>query len=196
VDLNIALDAYAPLWLKRVSAGIKARTLESYGTILRIHVLPGLGPMRLRDLSRGHIKDLISTKLESGLSRNTVRLIRATFHALLNEAVEDGIIQVNPAAKRGHSKTFRLAPTQGEREEKIKAMTREELGAFLSSAVRVEPRAYPLLFTMAQTGLLWAKPWDFSGETWTSTTGEYESPGPSPTVEWRSRRAGNREPWT
>lgn len=46
-----------------------------------------------------------------------------------------------------------LAPTPGERQEDIKAMTREQLSRFLVGPQGKEPRHYLTLFTMARTGI-------------------------------------------
>ena len=48
---------------------------------------------------------------------------------------------------------MRLSPTQGEREEKVKAFDREQLALFLATAHDRERRCYPLFFTMARMGL-------------------------------------------
>jgi integrase len=69
---------------------------------------------------------------------------------MLNAAVDDGLIVSNPAAKLGRQ--LRITASPADREE-VKAMTREQLFAFLVAAREREPRWFPLLFTAARTGL-------------------------------------------
>ena len=150
-DRNITVTDYAVRWLKLIKAVIKPRTLESYEASLRLHVLPALGHRKVRDVGRNHVKALVAQLHDGGLSKNTVRIVHASLHALLNEAVEDDIIVVNPASRRGKSKLLRLAPTRGEREN-IKAFDRDQLVRFLKAA-HEKTRHSPMFFTMARTGI-------------------------------------------
>ena len=70
-----------------------------YRDMLRLHVLPALGAKKSRRLHKGEIKALLVQKLNAGYSRDTVRVIHATLRAMLSEAVEDGLLTVNPAEK-------------------------------------------------------------------------------------------------
>jgi integrase len=70
---------------------------------------------------------------------------------MLNAAVDDGIIVHNPANRLG--KTLKLSGTRRQVGEEVRAMTAEQLDTFLRAADRVAPLYYPLLFTMARTGL-------------------------------------------
>jgi integrase len=150
---EVTLAEYADGWLKLIAATIKPATLESYMNALRRHILPVLGSLKVREIRRGHVKHLLAMKLEAGVSRNTARLIHATLHNVLEEAVEDEILGANPATRRGRSRLLRLTPSAGEREERMRAFTRDELGRFLGAVLKKEPRFHPLFFTMARTGM-------------------------------------------
>lgn len=152
-DANVALETYAAHWLEMAAGTLKPRTLESYEGALRLHVLPLLGQLKLRQLSRADVKLLVSRKLAAGLSKNSVRIIYATLHALLAEAVEDGVIGSNPAAGRGLSRTFRLTPSHGDRDGAVKAFERDQLALFLAAVESNEPRHHAMFFTMARTGM-------------------------------------------
>ncbi len=105
----------------------------------------------MRHLTRGRIKAFLVAKLSAGGARNTVRIIHATLRALLNAAVDDGLLLANPATRLGRQ--LRLAATPRLRQEAIKAMTREQLGTFLEATARVSPAYAPLFATLAGTGL-------------------------------------------
>jgi|SRR5579872_216915 len=57
-----------------------------YGYILKNHVLPVLGEIRLRDMRPAHVQDLVRAKLESGLSIQTVVHIRNAVSAVFRHA--------------------------------------------------------------------------------------------------------------
>ncbi len=58
---------------------------------------------------------------------------------------------VNPAEKLGRQ--MHLVTPKAVRQEEIKAMTREQRQRFLTTAARETPHYYPLLFTLAGTGI-------------------------------------------
>lgn len=102
--------------------------------------------------------DVAEGKLKSGelqmllrecrkLSRNSIRLILATARVIFNHAIEDGLIESNPAAKRD-----RFAKTQ-KHDFSAVPLTREEAEALLESAKEFCPRYYPLFLTALRTGL-------------------------------------------
>lgn len=79
------------------------------------------------------------------------RRIHATLRVLLNAALDDRIILANPADKL--ARTLYLVRTVAARQEEIKALSREQLGAFLAAAARVTPRVAPLFVLLARTGM-------------------------------------------
>jgi integrase len=85
-----------------------------------------------------------------------VRIAYSALHTMLNHAVEDELIGVNPASKLGRS--LKLLPAPGERQARVKAMDREQLRAFLGvmigpDARPADRRYYPFFLTLARTGL-------------------------------------------
>jgi len=151
VDLNVTVAAYAERWLHLITASIKPRTLESYEKTLRLHLLPAFGVAKVRQLQKGRVKAFLADKLASGLSRNSVRIIHATLRAMLNCAIDDGLILANPADKLGRQ--LRLVQRATERQEEIKALTRDQLSAFLTGASEKDRRHTALFLLMARTGL-------------------------------------------
>jgi integrase len=151
VDLNITLSGYAERWLAQVAATAKPRTVEGHRETLRLHLVPRLGAMKLRLLQRGTIKALLADKLGRGQARGSVRIMHATLRALLNAAIEDGVIAANPAARLGRS--LRLVPVPAARQEQIKAFTRAQLAIFLLAAREHARRLYPLFLLLARAGL-------------------------------------------
>ena len=109
------------------------------------------GQVKIRQLHKGRIKAFLAEKLVSGLSQNSVRIIHATFRAMLNAAIDDGVILANPAERLGRQ--LRLTKRAGERQDVIKAFTRERLAHLHATAAKEERHWAPLFFTMARTGM-------------------------------------------
>lgn len=88
------------------SVRLKASTESSYRKNLRLHVIPYIGDVPLRDLN-GQRLTALYRKLETegradgagGLSARTVRYVHTIIRKALSEAVEHGLIAVNPADK-------------------------------------------------------------------------------------------------
>jgi integrase len=151
VDPNITFGDYAVRWVGLVAATLKPATVAGYREKLQNHILPALGQVKVRQLQRGRIKTLLTAKLASGLAPDSVRLIYATIRVILNAAVDDGLILANPSDKLGRKLRLTKAPTA--RQEEIKAFDRDQLSRFLGTTARVTPSLYPLLLTMARSGV-------------------------------------------
>jgi integrase len=151
VDPKITLGAYSARWLEHLTPVVKPATLRSYSGAVDLHVPAVLKTLRVRQLTRGHVRELLSAKLAAGLSRNTVRIIHATLRAMLNAAIEDGVLVRNPADRLG--KSLRLVPTRQQAGEEVKALTSSQLDAFLGAAEREAVLYFPIFYTMAKTGM-------------------------------------------
>src|SRR6267143_3823846 len=88
VPVTITVAAYADRWLRLIASTVKPRTLVSYASTLRLHLLPAFGAWRVQQLNKGAIKAMLADKLASGLSRNTLRIMHATLRAMLRAAVD------------------------------------------------------------------------------------------------------------
>lgn len=151
VDPDITVDWYSKRWLEFVRATVKAATLASYSSMVRLHILPAFGATKVRHLQRGRIKAWLVQEITAGYARETVRIMHATLRIILNAAIDDGIIVANPADKLARQLKLSLPPSR--RQEEIKAMTRAQLALFLATAARLQPRLYPLFLTLARTGM-------------------------------------------
>ena len=151
VDPDIRLQEYSERWLTLIRMTVKPRTLLSYQQILRLHVLPTLGHVKIRQLARGRIKMLLVDKIASNLSRNSVRIIHATLRALLNSAVDDGLLSANPSNKLGRSLKFAFPPAA--RQDQLKALNRQELARLLAVTTKTASRFYELFLLLGRTGL-------------------------------------------
>jgi integrase len=174
VDRAITLQAYAERWLRAAGAVVKPSTLRSYEGALRLHVPPALLTLQVRQLRRGHVRELLTALLDKPrtvarrrspapspepetrsdrgrLSRNTVRIVHATLRAMLNAALDDGLIVTNPADRLGRA--LRLVAPRRIQADEVKAMTRPQVAGFVEAARSTAPAYATLFLLLARTGL-------------------------------------------
>lgn len=96
-DERITLGDYLDHFVNNVAAHTLApSTLRSYKYLIRDHIKPEIGHIKLSKLRPDHIQTLYSLKLESGLSKRTVQYIHAIIRRSLNQAVKWGLLYRNP----------------------------------------------------------------------------------------------------
>lgn len=83
---------------KRLPGHLAQRTLDGYSGALANHILPTLGKLPVRDITREHIKTMVRTLSESpAMAAYSVRLTKS----ILDRAIDDGYLTANVAAGRG-----------------------------------------------------------------------------------------------
>jgi integrase len=106
---------YARDWLERRS-DLRPRTVELYGSLLELHVIPGLGPVELGRLDVETVRKWHQGLLRSGLGQVTVAKSYRLLRTMLNTAAEDGKMTSNPCIIRGagveHSAERRAATVE------------------------------------------------------------------------------------
>jgi integrase len=92
---------------------VRQRTYERYESIVRVHIKPVLGRVRLKALTPAHVRNLYREKLDAGLAPRTVNYIHTTLHKALKNAVTDGLIPRNPsdAVKHPDPRNPRYVPS-------------------------------------------------------------------------------------
>ena len=63
--------------------------------IVRLHIKPTLGRVKLKGLTPAHVRGLYRDKLDVGLSRRFVNYVHVTLHKALKSAMADGLIPRN-----------------------------------------------------------------------------------------------------
>jgi integrase len=142
------IKEYASQWTEQLEIEpIKRSTRESYKYLLRVHVLPHFGKLQPEEITYAIIKDWVRRKLKTH-SKNTVRLMLAALRSMLNEAIKDGHISVNPVHDLG-----RVMRGGKRAREKMDPFTLDELHA-IEDKCRVRfPEYYGFLLLMSRTGM-------------------------------------------
>jgi integrase len=138
-------------WIADVQRQVKPRTWNVYEKLGRLHIVPALGHLKVRQLHRAHVRAFISGLFDKGLSRGSVRVVLAVLRMMLNGAIEDGLILANPAF--GVGRKMKLGRAHDPEETEIRPFTFDQLARFLEVTRVREPLHYPLFATMALAGL-------------------------------------------
>ena len=94
---------YADSWIKTtVPATCKESTTDDYQNILRNHVKPVFGTLKVNQITEGAIKDFLFEKVNSGFAGSTVSHMKNVISGVLTKAIDDKAISVNPALNLGH----------------------------------------------------------------------------------------------
>jgi len=148
VNNKQTFQEYAKWWLENCARGnIKDSTFDEYKAVLNNHVYPAFGSRPLAKVTRMMIREFIAQKKRADLSRSTIKNILAPVRAIYNQAIEDGVLQFNPASNVG--KFNKREPE----EKQLNPLTREELATLLTTAKEKMPHHYPALLCAARTGL-------------------------------------------
>jgi site-specific recombinase XerD len=81
-----------PVWSAKTS------TADGYEGVIEQYLRPQFGNRALDKIKRDDIKAMINELIAKDLSRNTVRNALCVIRRIFNEAIEAGIVEVNPAA--------------------------------------------------------------------------------------------------
>lgn len=96
LDERCTLGEFLNQWLHdAVKPNVRPRTLESYETVVRVHLVPTLGHFQLGKLRPQHVEKLLNARSESGLSPRTVDYIRSILGRALKCAVRWDVVATN-----------------------------------------------------------------------------------------------------
>jgi len=139
---------YAKSWIGvTVPATCKESSTRDYRGLLDNHVLPVFRDLKVNEINRLMVKEFLMKKSNGGFSGSTVTHMKNTISGVLNMAVDDEIITVNPAHRLGKAikaKSLRL---------EADPLNKKELTVLLAAFKEHYPRHYPMALTLARTGM-------------------------------------------
>ena len=87
-DENMTVHEYLDRWLKgSVYGSVRQSTYDRDANLIRNHLLPALGGIKLRKLSPAHVQGFYRDRLDYGLSAATVHKMHAILHKALSQAL-------------------------------------------------------------------------------------------------------------
>jgi integrase len=145
----MTVGEYLDRWLNDSDRGsVRTSTYERHEQIVRLHIKPAIGRVKLSKLTPAHVQGLYRDKLDSGLSPATVQKIHAVLHKALAQALKWNMIPRNaadvvkaprPAPEEMHP----LSPDEARR--LIEAVSGDALEALYVLAVQTGMRQGELL---------------------------------------------------
>lgn len=133
-----SVEAFLRRWLRDTAKPrVRARTFADYKYIVEEHLIPSLGHLRLHELNPQDVQQLITEKIQEGLSPRRVALIRAVLRTALNHAMKFGAVMRNASALADAPRAKRFEPT---------ILSSVQARAFLKAA---EKHRLGILFTVA-----------------------------------------------
>jgi integrase len=140
---TVSVEEYARAWIKQRQ--LRPRTRENYQDAWRLHIQPFLGSKQLRDVTPQVVRGWRTMLLETGRGEPTGAKAYRRLRAVLNTALDDGLISRNPCRIKGADRT--------KTPERPVATVRQVYA--LADAVGARFRAMILL--AAVSGLRWAE---------------------------------------
>lgn len=146
-------NAFAQSWLETAiteANNYKPSTIKDYAIILENHVKPGFEDLLITEVNRGKIKAFLLGKLNEGYSRSTVSHMKDVVSGVLTTAMDDELIQANPALGLKGILKKRSKP-----EDEIDPLTDAELNLLLKT-VYESPKIkehFCLFLLLARTGM-------------------------------------------
>jgi integrase len=139
---------YADMWITvTVPATCKRSTASDYQGLLKNHILPVFGTKPVDEINRHMVKQFLLKKVNDGYASSTVTHMKNAISGVLNLAVDDETISANPAHRIGKVfKNQKMSPL-------LDPLSREELSKLLKIFQRHYPDSYPLVLTLARTGM-------------------------------------------
>jgi integrase len=84
---NLTVGNYLIKWLEAIKGSVRDRTWERHEQVVRLHLEPTIGGIRLDRLSALQVQTVYGRKLEAGLSPRSVEIVHTTLHKALKQAV-------------------------------------------------------------------------------------------------------------
>ena len=147
------VGAFLRRWLVTVRGKLRPRTHKSYEQIVRIHLEPGLGRVRLAKLTPLDVSTWLESRRAAGVGGRTIHYARAVLRAALNQALRWGLVSRNVAS---------LTDPPRYRAREIAPLTPEQAKQFLAA---VAGHRLEALFAVAvgvglRLGEALGLPWD------------------------------------
>ena len=143
------LRVYASEWLLRRAAHLAASTADRYADALELHLIPALGNIYLDCINRRDVELFLARQAGRYAPETVNGHLRILKTVMADASDELGI--PNPCAR------VRALPTGKVDEDDPNALTEEELHALLTAFEEHQPQYYPLVLTIALTGLRWGE---------------------------------------
>jgi integrase len=140
-------------WLTGYCANnLKESSIDTYCGNLKKHLIPAFGNQRIDEITRADFRAFLITKIQEGCSKDTVKLSFNVANGIIDEAIESGLMDLNPLV----GITKKLWGSSGKKSREIEEadiFSGSELDRYLATTAEVEPEFHLLFLTAASTGM-------------------------------------------
>lgn len=140
-DEGMTVESWAYKWLEIYKNNVANGTKKMYSNAIKNHIVPELGYIRLKDLKKHNVQQLVNKRYNEGLTRG-IKIFMLTLNQMLDVAVENDYISKNIAKN--------LNIPKHEAAEK-KALKDEEIN-IIHEAAKMH-RGGPFILTLLYTGM-------------------------------------------
>lgn len=147
---DLTLNDLYEIW-KSVKRGLKLNTFNNYRYMYEKFAKEDFGWRRIKDLKRSEVKTFYNSLFDKGMKPETIANVHGVIHQLLDLAVNDGILQVNPS---DNAMRELMSEHSGEG-DKITALSHEEEVLLMTYVYKSDEYRcfYPLFAVMLMCGL-------------------------------------------
>lgn len=150
---NMTVGEWIDKWLEGRKPHIAYHSWRNYGVMIRNHIKPELGGIKIKDLTTRQIQNLLNYKFENGridgeggLSARTVKYIYQTLYSALKQAKKERLIPYNAA------EPVEL-PKKRDKEDAINTYNSEQIDLLLNTAKEMDGPYYSAFYLVLSTGL-------------------------------------------
>lgn len=126
-SMDMTVDAWFEYWITEIKGGtIRWRTIRSHQDRYNKNIKETIGNMVISNIRPMHCQNIINIMNDYGYSAGTMQKTRQTMSAMFSDALENGIITMNPVTKS--------VKIPKKKVNDIRVMTLDEQEKFLSAA--------------------------------------------------------------
>lgn len=97
---RVTFAEYARAWVAE-RPNLRPKTVQLYEGLVRLHLVPTLGRLAIQAITEPHVRRWRKQLLDAGVGAITVAKAYRVLKAILNTAVDDGLIRRNPCRIKG-----------------------------------------------------------------------------------------------
>ena len=122
---RMTMAQYLEQWHESTASKVRDTTHRRYGDLIRLHVVPVIGHIKLAKLSPLDVQHLYEDRLSAGLSSSTVAMIHNVLHNALKQALRWGLVSRN---------VTEMVDAPREAESEFVAWNQQQVRSFLAIA--------------------------------------------------------------
>lgn len=141
-ETNLTVGRWCDRWFYENQGRWSGSTVSGYRNLIYRHILPGIGDIRLAELSEGTVTSFYDSLRSQGLSTRSVWCVHLLLRRCMDEAARDQRIPYNPV---------RLCQEPKAEEYKTAPLRLGQIQRYLNAAEKLG--ALPLIYTGLSSGL-------------------------------------------